>query len=103
MANLYRATADWYDLDQRNVVQDDIPFYIERAKQLQGDVLELACGTGRVMIPMANAGINVWGLDLSKEMLDQLDIKKDSLEQEVKERIHTIHGDMSNFDLGRKF
>jgi len=101
--NLYRATANFYDLDQRNVVQDDIPFYIERAKRIQGDVLELACGTGRVLLPMAQAGINVWGLDLSKEMLDQLDPKKSRLDQNVKDRIHTIHGDMSNFDLERKF
>ena len=101
--NLYRATANFYDLDQRNVVQDDIPFYIERAKKNQGDVLELACGTGRVLLPMAQAGINVWGLDLSIEMLDQLNQKKSILDQDAKDRIHTIHGDMSNFDVERKF
>ena len=45
--NLYENTARFYDLEER---QDhrEISFYIERASKLSGDILEIACGTGRI-------------------------------------------------------
>ncbi len=53
--NLFQVTASLHDLDQRNITQDDIPFYLEYASKLYGSILELACGTGRVTILLANA------------------------------------------------
>jgi len=102
-ANLYRDTASLYDLDQRNITKDDIPFYLEYASKLPGSILELACGTGRVTIPLANEGYNIWGIDLSKKMLYQLKVKMENLQEEVKERIHITQADMTNFELGRAF
>ena len=102
-ANLFRVTASLYDLDQRDITQDDIPFYLEYASKLSGSILELACGTGRVTIPLANEGYNIWGIDLSKEMLGQLKVKMENLQEEVKQRIHIIQADMTNFELGRAF
>jgi len=101
--NLFRVTASLYDLDQRNITKDDISFYLEYALKLHGSILELACGTGRVTIPLANEGYNIWGIDLSKEMLDQLKVKMENLQEEVKQRIHITHADMTNFELGREF
>ena len=101
--NLFRVTASLYDLDQRNITKDDISFYLEYASKLHGSILELACGTGRVTIPLANEGYDVWGIDLSKEMLDQLKVKMENLQEEVKQRIHINHADMTNFELGREF
>jgi ubiquinone/menaquinone biosynthesis C-methylase UbiE len=49
---------------------EDIPFYVEYAKKSGGPVLELGCGTGRALIPIAKAGIEIWGLDISKSMLE---------------------------------
>lgn len=102
-ANLYRVTASLYDLDQRNITKDDISFYLEYASKLHGSILELACGTGRVTIPLANEGYNIWGIDLSREMLGQLKIEMENLQEAVKKRIHITQADMTNFELGRAF
>ena len=50
--------------------QADIRFYIEEAQKSGGPILELGCGTGRISIPIAKAGIEVVGIDISKPMLD---------------------------------
>ncbi len=48
---------------------NDIPFWIELAKTYGPSVLELACGTGRVTIPLFESGIDIDGLDFSQPML----------------------------------
>jgi SAM-dependent methyltransferase len=51
---------------------EDVPFYVELAKEADGPVVELAVGTGRVAIPVARAiGRRVIGIDLSPAMLAQ--------------------------------
>ncbi len=82
---------------------EDIPFYVNQAAQTGGPILELACGTGRVAIPLMEAGHEVWGVDLSSEMLEVLKEKRSALAPDVQARIHLVHGDMSRFDLGRRF
>lgn len=86
-----------------DIIVDDIPFYVEEAK-LSGDpVLELGCGTGRILIPTAEAGVNVTGLDLSKDMLKHARQKINKLEKTVRDRITLIEGDMRNFSIDCKF
>jgi ubiquinone/menaquinone biosynthesis C-methylase UbiE len=97
--NMYR-WADYYDLTQRGV-SGDISFYLELARQAEGEVLDLACGTGRITIPVAEAGIRVTGLDLSVEMLQRAEQK--ARERGVLERITFVQGDMRKFDLGKQF
>ncbi|HLF78681.1 MAG TPA: methyltransferase domain-containing protein, partial [Dehalococcoidia bacterium] len=66
--------AQAYDTEHATqaVTVDDISFYsslaTQAAKAGQG-VLELGCGTGRVTIPIARAGVNIVGLDVAPEML----------------------------------
>ena len=43
----------------------DVPFYEDLARRTGGPVLELGCGTGRVVWPLAEAGLHVVGLDIS--------------------------------------
>ena len=57
-----------YDLESCHTT--DNPFYLELARQCGGPVLELACGTGRVSIPLAEAGFAVTGLDASPPMVE---------------------------------
>jgi hypothetical protein len=47
-----------------------LPYYMELARQASGDVLELACGTGQLTVPIASAGLPIVGLDLSPPMLN---------------------------------
>lgn len=103
MANLYRPSAHLYDLDPREITRDDIAFYLAKAKELGGPVLELGCGTGRVSIPLAEDGSEIWALDLSDEMLSQLRGKLKQLSAPAVRRLHIVHGSMAGFDLGRKF
>jgi RimJ/RimL family protein N-acetyltransferase/ubiquinone/menaquinone biosynthesis C-methylase UbiE len=100
--NVYRNTAWLYDVDNRDNVHDDIPFYIEYAKQQQGEILELACGTGRVALALAADGYLVTGLDLSKQMLD-IFRQKLTDKPELAEKLTLVYGSMADFTFDRKF
>lgn len=73
MSSPYAILARYYDL-QHNAFQDDAPLYATLAARQATDgvcrVLEIGCGTGRVMAPLLGAGHHVVGLDESQEMLD---------------------------------
>lgn len=97
--NMYQ-WADYYDITQLGVV-GDIPFYTELAQASKGEVLDLACGTGRITIPVAQAGVPVTGLDLSAEMLERARQKAE--EADVANRLTLVQGDMRKFDLQKKF
>jgi len=43
--------------------------YLDFSPSVEGKILELGCGTGRILIPTAVAGYHIWGLDLSEHML----------------------------------
>jgi SAM-dependent methyltransferase len=62
--------AEFYDTEfsARNV---EIPFYRKYAQECGGAVLEVACGTGRITLPIARDGVDVTGLDVSRPMLEQ--------------------------------
>lgn len=97
----YDRYADIYDLAHTGTV--DVPFYVELARESGGPVLELGCGTGRVLLPVARAGVEVWGLDIAQRMLDVARVQATGEPPEVQERIHLQQGDMTSFDLGRRF
>jgi SAM-dependent methyltransferase len=65
---LYDAIAGIYDPWSRSVTED-IGFYVEEALASGGPVVELAVGTGRIAVPIAEAGVPVIGVDQSPEML----------------------------------
>ena len=98
---LFDSIASLYDYEQKEYTRD-IPFYVEYAKQCGGEVLELACGTGRVLIPIAKQGITVTGLDTSKQMLD-IARKKIGNDDVAKKHTKLVQGDMKSFDLAKKF
>jgi len=83
--------------------RDDIARFVEWARAAHGPVLELGCGTGRVLIPSARAGVEIVGLDLSSRMLAVCREKLASEPREVQARVRLVEGDMTAFDLGRRF
>lgn len=95
--------AEFYDCVVPYVQRRDWEFYISLAIESGGPVLELGCGTGRVLIPTARAGIQVTGLDLSERMLDICRQKLAGERVEVQARVQIVHGDIRRFDLGRTF
>ena len=82
--------------------RDDIPFYVEEAKRSGGPVLELGCGTGRVGIPVAQAGVEVVGLDSSAKML-QVARRKAKAIGPIKGKLTWVQGDMRSLSMARKF
>ncbi len=69
----YRVSAKYYDGAYSNMHDlVDAQFYVGLAKESGGPVLELGCGTGRVLLPIARAGVEIQGLDNSRPMLDLL-------------------------------
>ena len=88
--------AEYYDHDIGNVTID-IPFFLEYANQTGSPILELACGTGRVLIPLAEAGFTIHGLDISENMLK---IAAEKVEDKKLSNLVTLtEGDMANYDL----
>ena len=96
--------ADYYD--ESPIVQQrsqDVAFYCHAAREIGDPVLELGCGTGRIIMALAKMGKRVTGLDLSERMLDRAAKKRAALNKEERERVHLVQADMSKFDLGEKF
>lgn len=83
--------------------RDDSAFWLETAAQAGGPVLELGCGTGRLLLPLARAGREVTGLDLGAHMLARCRDKLKAEPQEVRDRVRLVMGDMTDFDLDRRF
>jgi SAM-dependent methyltransferase len=82
--------------------RDDVNFYVDLCREMD-EVLELGCGTGRVLVAAAEAGCAVTGLDNSEHMLARCRAKADGLCKLVRDRITLVQADMTNFQLGRNF
>ena len=81
----------------------DLPLYLELATAQGGRLLEVACGTGRVLVPLAQAGFHVIGLDASPFMLDIAREKLGAAGPEIEARARLVQGDMRSFALGETF
>src|SRR5262249_42225180 len=76
-----------------------LDFYRRQIVRYGEPVLELACGSGRLTIPLAEAGIQIMGLDLSEEMLNFATMK--ASERGVQVRV--ARGDVRSFHLDKAF
>jgi ubiquinone/menaquinone biosynthesis C-methylase UbiE len=83
--------------------QEDLAFWRDLAGESEGPLLELACGTGRLAIPLAREGFQVTGLDISPAMLAVARRKLGLESPEIRARLELVEGDMSNFSLGKKY
>ena len=90
-----------YDTAQPDL--GDVGFYRSLAQETGGPVLELACGTGRVLWPLAEAGFEIQGLDRSEAMLRRAEEKRGAHAEEVSARVRLKHGDMREFEFEERF
>ncbi|HEY7520047.1 MAG TPA: class I SAM-dependent methyltransferase [Methylomirabilota bacterium] len=81
----------------------DVAYYVDEARASGSPVLELGCGTGRILIPVAEAGIRVVGLDASADMLSVAHAKLTACGPDVRRRTQLVHGDMRSFQLSEQF
>lgn len=90
-AELYDIVYSWYT--------PDVDYYVARAKAANGPVIELGCGTGRVTIPVLQAGVDADGLDLEPAMLRRLEAKAATLGLVAR----VTQGDMRDFTMPRRY
>lgn len=95
--DVYSEIAEFYDLIYYD--RYDLEFYLNEARNARGPVLEIGCGTGRIMLKMLQEGIDVTGIDLSQKMLDVLKSKAKSMGLYPKAFV----GDMRTFKLDNEF
>jgi SAM-dependent methyltransferase len=81
----------------------EVAFYERLAREVGGPILELACGTGRIAVPLAKAGLHVTGVDRSEAMLTLARRKLAALPASVQERLTLVNQHMSVLNLGRRF
>jgi SAM-dependent methyltransferase len=74
-------------------------FYAEHAARQSGAVLEIACGTGSLLVPIAQHGLRTVGLDISPGMLAAARVRA----EENRTSIEWVHSDMRQFDLQEQF
>lgn len=92
-------TARFYDIVSHPI--NDVPFYLERIKALKTkNILELGCGTGRVLVPLAKACQKIVGIDYSHEMLE---VCKEKVAKAGLSNTLTVQGDISNLNFGKTF
>ncbi|HVE70502.1 MAG TPA: class I SAM-dependent methyltransferase [Thermoanaerobaculia bacterium] len=93
-------SAEFYDLFYGD--RKDVDFFVSVAQQIGGPVLELGCGTGRILVPIAAAGVDIAGIDLSPA---NLDICRTRLEAVIPRAAasRVIEADMRRFELDRTF
>ncbi len=93
----YDRIADLYDAFVQTDL--DVPFFLNEARQANGDILELMAGTGRVTLPLVEAGRRVTAVDFSHEMLARLRLKLQARQLTADIR----QADVRTLDLGRRF
>jgi SAM-dependent methyltransferase len=98
LASFYRAHAPHYDAAYEGL--EDTGFYGRLAAECGGPVLELGCGTGRVLLPIARDGIAVYGMDGSEAMLERLFAKLEDETPEVRSRVTVVRGDIRRTSAG---
>lgn len=99
----YRAIPDYYDFEyaHQDMLQQDVPFFLDHLPPRQS-ILELAVGTARAAIPLAQAGHRLLGIDDDPRMLAIARHKRDALG--LKERqLQLVQADVRQFELGRRF
>ncbi|WP_448542734.1 class I SAM-dependent methyltransferase [Roseiflexus sp.] len=87
----YDAIARFYDADHSGFA-DDLPFYRELARRTGGRVLDVMCGSGRLVVPLAQSGIRVTGIDSSAAMIARAHERVAAADVAARVTLH--HGDV---------
>lgn len=81
---------------------DDLRLYSELAAERKGAILDVGCGTGRVLIHLARQGHRVHGIDNDRAMLDRLELKMEQ-EARLNESIRAIYADALEYEYQSRF
>jgi SAM-dependent methyltransferase len=93
--------APFYDWENAQTLgRRDIPFWRRLALRAKGLVLELGCGTGRVSLPLARAGVSLVGIDRSPSMLARAVRRAHSLRPRI--TLSFVRGDVRALPFARR-
>ena len=93
----------YYDEVFAVTASDDIAWFVDQARSGGDRVLDLACGTGRIAITLAHAGLNVTAIDDSEGMLKIFRSKLSAEPQPIQTRVHIQKARMQSFELPAGF
>jgi SAM-dependent methyltransferase len=99
----YAPLAPFYDLLPVYTGREDVEFYVQAARESEGPVLELGCGTGRQLIPTARERLTCVGIDASPAMLERCRVNLTEEPPEVQSRVTLVESEMQRLDLKRLF
>ncbi len=103
LLSFYEVIAHRYDDDYAQLFPPWTTFYLGLARETGGPVLEAGCGTGRISIEIARAGIECHGVDISTAMLDRFQSKLSAEPEPVRRRIAITQADFRTEPLERRF
>ncbi len=95
--------AELYDLFPQYTSRPDKAFYLDVCRRTPEAVLELGCGTGRVLAEVAAAGMHAVGVDSSPHMLQRFRRRLAGLSGDTQGRRRLVQGDMTSFQLDETF
>lgn len=101
MPGFYATIARFYDAENTDK-DDDIELYLALADEYGGPIIDIGCGTGRVMVPLAQQGYDVHGIDVEQAMLDRAEAVRQS-SPDLRERMTLYHGNVISYELDRRF
>ncbi|MFN2138380.1 MAG: class I SAM-dependent methyltransferase [Candidatus Promineifilaceae bacterium] len=90
---IYESAARYYDKLHTRLTED-IPYITEFAGSTEGALLELGCGSGRLLLPLAAAGSHITGVDNSAQMLALLEHKLEAGPAALRERVTIVKADI---------
>ncbi len=101
MTYFYDVIARYYD-PENDDVQADLTLYSDLAESIDGTILDVGCGTGRVMFHLAGEGHTIHGIDRSPQMLARAR-RKQSQRPDLRERCTLIEGDILSDPLPTRY
>lgn len=89
----------FYDIDKPAAPKKELDFYLRYARRARGPILEPMCGSGRFLVPIAQAGFDIDGFDASPHMLAacRAKLKRSRLKSRVSEQ------SLPDVKLGRNY
>jgi cyclopropane fatty-acyl-phospholipid synthase-like methyltransferase len=91
-----------YDQFYQSEHREEIGFYRQMVSECKGNILELGCGTGLVLLDLLDKDFDIYGLDISEEMLEVL-YSKCELKRQIEVRKRVSHQNMVDFQYDAPF
>jgi SAM-dependent methyltransferase len=101
MAGFYATIARYYDAEHIDKT-DDLAMYSELVEEYGGPILDVGCGTGRVVFHLAQEGYVTHGIDSEFEMLERAKMKLDVFSH-IRDKLMFYHGDVLTYQMDKRF